>query len=65
MPTFLKAFIRDDSGAAAAEYVLLLAVLGGGIAVGALAFGTSIKDALTSKGTYLTTCAADKTGTAC
>ncbi len=65
MTKLFNDFIRDDSGAAAAEYVLLLAVLGGGIAVGALAFGTSIKTALTAKGTYLTTCAADKTGAAC
>lgn len=65
MTNFIKDFIRDDSGAAAAEYVLLLAVLGGGIAVGALAFGTSIKNALTTKGTYLETCAKSTNGTGC
>lgn len=65
MTNFLKNFIADESGAAAAEYVLLLAVLGGGIAAGALYFGGKINGALTAKGDYLLACAKDKTAAAC
>lgn len=65
MTNLIRDFIRDDSGAAAAEYVLLLAVLGGGIAVGALYFGSKINSSLTAKGNYLEACSKDKTGAAC
>lgn len=57
--------LRDESGAAASEYILLLALLGGGVALGAYTFGGKIKEAFDGKGSYLTTCAADKTGQAC
>ena len=65
MTKFFKDFARDESGAAAAEYVLLLAVLGGGIALGALYFGGKINSSLTAKGNYLEACAQDKTAAAC
>lgn len=39
-------FIRDESGAAAAEYVLILAIVGGGIALAAKDLGTAIADAM-------------------
>ena len=42
MIKFLKTFRRDDLGAAAAEYALILAVVGGGIAVAAGLLGVSI-----------------------
>lgn len=41
-----NAFLRDESGAAAAEYVLILAIIGAAIAAAALAFGQSISSAL-------------------
>lgn len=41
------AFLKDESGASAAEYVLILAIVGSGIAAGALLLGGSIEDALT------------------
>lgn len=65
MTKLIREFMRDDSGAAAAEYVLLLAVLGGGIAAGALYFGGKINGSLTAKGDYLEACAKDKTAAAC
>ena len=34
--------ISDDSGASAAEYALILAVVGVGIIVGAIALGTAV-----------------------
>lgn len=41
MTEFL-AFVRDEAGASAAEYALILAIVGGGIALAAMALGTSI-----------------------
>ena len=40
--TFVKTFLRDESGASAAEYALILAVVGAGIAGAALALGNAI-----------------------
>ena len=47
MKKLLKSLRRDELGAAAAEYALILAVVGGGIAVAALALGLSISGAMT------------------
>ena len=46
MVKFVTSFLRDDSGASAAEYALILAVVGSAIAVAALALGGEIRDAL-------------------
>ena len=46
MIKFLKTFRRDELGAAAAEYALILAVVGGGIAIAAAALGVSISGAM-------------------
>ena len=40
-------FRRDEAGAAAAEYALILAVVGGGIAGAALILGNSIAAVMT------------------
>jgi pilus assembly protein Flp/PilA len=40
--------MRDESGASAAEYVLILAIIGAAIAGAALALGQSISTALDS-----------------
>jgi pilus assembly protein Flp/PilA len=42
MKTLLKNFVADQSGASAAEYALILAIVGAGIAVAALALGGAI-----------------------
>lgn len=46
MKNFLKNFVRDESGASAAEYVLILAIIGTTIAVGSVALGNAIGGAL-------------------
>ena len=47
MTKFFKTLRRDELGAAAAEYALILAVVGGGIAGAALLLGQSISGAMT------------------
>ena len=58
MTNFLRNFVRDDSGAAAAEYVLILAIVGAGVAGGAYYLGTKISTALTNTGNLVSDCAA-------
>ncbi len=53
MKTFIN-LLRDDSGASAAEYALILAIVGTGIAVATIALGTSISTAMTEAGTCIT-----------
>jgi len=48
-------FFQDESGASAAEYALILAIVGAGIAVASLALGGSISTAMNSAGTCITT----------
>lgn len=45
MKTFLK-MLRDDSGASAAEYALILAIVGTGIALAAIGLGGAVKGAM-------------------
>jgi pilus assembly protein Flp/PilA len=47
MTTFIN-LLRDDSGASAAEYALILAIVGTGIAVAAIGLGTAIKGGMTT-----------------
>jgi pilus assembly protein Flp/PilA len=44
--TKFAAFLRDESGASAAEYVLILTIIGTTIAAGITIFGTALHDAL-------------------
>ena len=46
MRNFLSSFIRDESGAAAAEYALILAIVGAGIAIAAKNLCTAISSAI-------------------
>lgn len=43
-------FLKDESGASAAEYALILAIVGAGIAVAALYLGNQISNAMNSMG---------------
>ena len=52
--TKFVAFLNDESGASAAEYALILAVIGAGIVAGALFLGNSIGGSLNSAGSYIT-----------
>ena len=44
--TFVKTFIRDESGASAAEYALILAIVGAGIALAASNLGDAVSSAV-------------------
>ena len=46
MVKFVTSFLRDESGASAAEYALILAIIGTGIAAAAFALGESITGAM-------------------
>lgn len=46
MKTFLKSFLQDETGASAAEYALILAIVGGGIATAAVALSGAIGGAI-------------------
>lgn len=45
MKNFIN-MLRDDSGASAAEYALILAIIGAGIAVASYALGGAISSAM-------------------
>jgi pilus assembly protein Flp/PilA len=53
--TFIK-MLRDDAGASAAEYALILAIVGSGIAVAAFTLGNTIAGAMNTAGTRITNC---------
>ncbi|HMT41015.1 MAG TPA: Flp family type IVb pilin [Sphingorhabdus sp.] len=55
MRNFVTSFLRDDSGASAAEYALILAIIGAGIAVAAIALGGAISGALNDAKTCIST----------
>lgn len=46
MKTFLNAFLADESGASAAEYALIIAVVGVGIGAAALILGNNVEAAI-------------------
>ena len=47
MKTFLKTFFRDQSGASAAEYALILAIVGVALGAAALALSLQIQGSIT------------------
>lgn len=49
MKTFLN-LLRDDSGASAAEYALILAIVGGAIALAAIWLGNNIGNQVNKAG---------------
>ncbi|MBT9472726.1 MAG: Flp family type IVb pilin [Pseudomonadota bacterium] len=48
-------FLKDESGASAAEYALILAIVGAGIAGAALFLGGTISNAINTAGTTIAT----------
>jgi len=54
MKNFIN-MIRDESGASAAEYALILAIVGAGIAVAAFYLGSSISNAMSNAGSCIET----------
>ncbi|HEV7234504.1 MAG TPA: Flp family type IVb pilin [Sphingorhabdus sp.] len=55
MVKFVKSFVTDESGASAAEYALILAVIGSVIALAAIALGGAIGGALEDTKTCIST----------
>ncbi len=53
MMKLLRSLKTSKSGASAAEYALIVAVMGGLVVAGALAFGGSLNNAMTQSGTAL------------
>ncbi len=51
---FLARFLREENGAAAAEYALLLAIIAAGLAVSAGTLGSAISGALNSASSDIT-----------
>jgi pilus assembly protein Flp/PilA len=51
MTHFLKTFLSDTSGAAAAEYALILAIVGSAIALAAVALGGAVATAMNDAAT--------------
>ena len=43
---FIRNFVRDESGASAAEYALIIAIVGVGIGAAALALGNNVTAAV-------------------
>ncbi len=52
MKIFLE-LLNDDSGAAAAEYALILAIVGAAIAIAAVKLGGTISTAMNTAGTCI------------
>ena len=53
MKTFLKSFLADESGASAAEYALILAIVGTAIALAAILLGSTISAAMNDASTCI------------
>ncbi len=52
MHTFIH-MLKDDSGASAAEYALILAIIGGAIAIASVTLGKTIGNSLTKASTCI------------
>ena len=48
--TKFVSFLKEENGASAAEYALILAIVGAGIALAAIALGGSISTAMNTAG---------------
>ena len=57
MTNFFKNFVRDESGASAAEYALILAVVGVAIGGAALLLAQTVAGAIGDAGTRVQDCA--------
>jgi pilus assembly protein Flp/PilA len=64
MKTFLQTFLRDESGASAAEYALIIAIVGVGIGAAALVLGANVKAAISGAASDVYNCANGSTAAA-
>ena len=51
--TKFVSFLKEENGASAAEYALILAIVGAGIAIATIALGTSISGAINEANTCI------------
>lgn len=63
MTKFFRDFVRDESGAAAAEYALILAIVGAGIAGAAFYLGQQIDTSISGAGNVIRDCGYNATAT--
>jgi pilus assembly protein Flp/PilA len=56
MSKFFTSFLRDESGASAAEYALIIAIVGVGIGAAALSLGANVEAAIGNASTEVFTC---------
>jgi len=55
MRNLILSYLSDETGAAAAEYALILAIIGTAIGAAALALGSNIHDAIQNAATCIKT----------
>ena len=55
MKTFIN-MLRDDSGASAAEYALILAIVGSALAIAAIGLGNTISGSMNTQASRITDC---------
>ena len=63
MTKFFNAFLTDEAGASAAEYALILAIVGVAIGAAALTLGANVQQAIAGAASDVYNCN-NKTGTA-
>lgn len=56
MTNFIKNFIADESGASAAEYALIIAIVAVGIGAAALSLGANVEEAIGNSSTEVFNC---------
>ena len=61
MTKFFREFVRDESGAAAAEYALILAIVGAAIGGAAFLLGNEVKTSIATAAGKVKTCSAGTT----
>ena len=64
MKTFFHTFLQDESGASAAEYALILAIVGVAIGAAALTLGANVKEAIGGAASDVYACNHNTTATA-
>ena len=65
MANFIHNFMRDETGAAAAEYALILSIVGAGIAGAAFFLGGAISNSLRGTANEITACQTAANGGNC
>lgn len=61
MTNFVLKMVRDESGAAAAEYALILAVIGSAIGAAAFLLGDAVKTSIGASKTQVVNCTPNAT----